>query len=290
MPATDSGATTSARRPLPSSDCSTQATSCVGLARAGAARWCDSSSSAALACCLRTGSGSSGLIVADRRRAPARVAASSSVTPRRSGGGRPAVSRPAGASASPTASASPASASASATSGVEQRPGPAGGPVDRRPGSARPAPPSETRSASSCASSTISSLCGGTMCRPASMSTASRLWLVTTMSASRARARDASAKHSAPNGQRRRADALAGRHRHQPPGRVVDARVELVAVAGRRSSSAQSRSRWICLPSRPASPSHCVPPPGASSKSVSVRLLLGRAAPAWPGTGSGGGP
>ena len=34
------------------------------------------------------------------------------------------------------------------------------------------------------------------------MSTASRLWLVTTMSASRARAREASAKHSAPYGQR----------------------------------------------------------------------------------------
>ena len=77
-----------------------------------------------------------------------------------------------------------------------------------------------------------SSLCGGTMCRSASMSTASRLWLVTTMSASRARARDASAKHSAPYGQRAAPDALAGRHRHLPPRRVVDARVELVAVAG----------------------------------------------------------
>ena len=228
MPATDSGATTSARR-LPLSFFSTQATSWSASSSSRCAV-VESSSRAALACCLRTGSGSSALMSPIASRA-ARVAASSSVHASRSGVGSPAVIRPAGASASPTASASPAAVSASAVSGRSS------GRARRvvrsiSSGTSSAWAAEETRSASSCASSTMSSLCGGTMCRPASMSTASRLWLVTTMSASRARARDASAKHSCAERAAGRADALAGRHRHQPPGLVVDARVQLVPVAG----------------------------------------------------------
>ena len=67
---------------------------------------------------------------------------------------------------------------------------------------------------------------------PASMSTASRLWLVTTMSASRARARDASAKQSAPYGQRAAPTHSRAGVETSRQADVVDAGVELVAVAG----------------------------------------------------------
>ncbi|RAO06579.1 putative serine-rich protein [Micromonospora noduli] len=267
MPATDSGATTSARR-LPLSFFSTQATSWSPSSSSRCAV-VESSSRAALACCLRTGSGSSALMSPIASRAE-RVAASSSVHASRSGVGSPAVIRPAGASASPTARASPAAVSASAVSGRSS--------VRARrvvrsisSGTSSACAAEETRSASSCASSTMSSLCGGTMCRSASMSTASRLWLVTTMSASRARARDASAKHSCPNGQR-------AAPTHSRAG-IDTSRQAWSSTPGSSSSrspvavfSAQSRSRSTCLPSRPASPSHFVPPPGrdaGASKRVS---------------------
>ncbi len=55
---------------------------------------------------------------------------------------------------------------------------------------------------------------------------------MTTMSASRARARDASAKHSAPNGQRGAPTHSRAGIETEPPGLLVDARVQLVPVAG----------------------------------------------------------
>jgi hypothetical protein len=78
VPATDSGATTSARRPLPRSDFSTQATS---KSDSSSSRWAVSfsSPSAALACCLRTGSGSSALM-SPIALSPALLAVSSSAT------------------------------------------------------------------------------------------------------------------------------------------------------------------------------------------------------------------
>ena len=196
VPATDSGATTTDRR---RSSFSTHATS---KSASASSRWAVSASSESptLACCRRTGSGSSAFTspIAARDR---RHAGSSSVNASRSGAGSPVVIRPGGASVSPSASASPASVSDSYSSGGSSvRARRAARSIDSGDSSAWAA--LDTRSASSCASSTTSSLCGGTMCRPASMSTASRLWLVTTMSASRARTRDASAKHSAPYGHR----------------------------------------------------------------------------------------
>ncbi len=73
---------------------------------------------------------------------------------------------------------------------------------------------------------------------------------MTTMSASRARARDASAKHSAPYGQR-------AAPTHSRAG-MDTSRHALSSTPGSSSSrspvsvsSAHSRSRCICLPSRP---------------------------------------
>src|SRR6266540_3430293 len=252
VPATDSGATTSAR--LPRSLSSTHATSC-GASASSRCAVADSSPTTALACCLRTGSGSSPLISPMPSSAP-RSAASSSVNASRNAGSRPVVSRPGRASARPTASPSPASARASCrSSSTKDRARRAARSTRSVDSSACAA--EETRSASSCASSTTSSRCGGMICRPASMSTASRLWLVTTMSASRARARDASAKQSAPNGQR-------AAPTHSRAGMETSRQAESSTPGSSSSRSpvlvslAQSRRRWICLPRRPASPSQRV--------------------------------
>ena len=200
VPATDSGATTTARRPLVVAlDPGDVVLGAVEQPLRGGRR----SSTSVLGLLLADRVGVVGLDLADRvdGRAGRPPSSSGQGLARARRAGR-SVIRPAGASAS---------ADGERVAGLHRagrrrrrrHSGRRGGrPARRAPGSARPARAEVTRSASSCASSMTSSLCGGTMCRPASMSTASRLWLVTTMSASRARAREASAKHSAPYGQR----------------------------------------------------------------------------------------
>jgi hypothetical protein len=73
----------------------------------------------------------------------------------------------------------------------------------------------------------------------------------------------------------RRADALAGRHRHQPPGRVVDARIELVAVAGLGARGPVAQSLDLL-----ADPAGLAEPAGAAAAGVEKRIvgLVGRAA------------
>ena len=89
-----------------------------------------------------------------------------------------------------------------------------------------------TRETSSCASSTISTSWLGRTGAPSMASMASSAWLVTTTSASLARSRAASAKHSAPYAHLRGAQALPGGDRDLRPGPVGDARGEVVPVAG----------------------------------------------------------
>ena len=77
--------------------------------------------------------------------------------------------------------------------------------------------------------------CSGRICRPANMSIARRLWLVTTMSASRARSRAISREALGGHRAALRAEALVRRHRDLPPRRARDTPGR--ARRGRRSPS-----------------------------------------------------
>jgi hypothetical protein len=206
-----------------------------------------------------TASGSSAL-TSPMASSASRQAASSTVRVDRSVSGSD-VSSPIGLASSPSRNASPASSTRPKTRpSTWARARRAARATSSAESSAAAAP--VTRSTNSCASSTTRRSCSGSSCRPASMSTANKLWLVTTMSALRARVRDASAKHSSPNGHRcapmhSRAGMETSRHAASSTPGSSSFRSPSVVV------SAHSRIRVICWPSRPAWASHF----GASSSS-----------------------
>ena len=229
-----------------------------------------SSDSTARAGCLRTASASSGLISPMPSRAR-RVAASTSVSASASAAGRPVVSRPGTAWARPSAERVAGLREQFAPPRRPQTTLPGARPGRVGPASVRPGSPSSPGRPARAPRRSTSSSCGGMMWRPASMSNASRLWFVTTMSTSRARSRDASAKHSAPNGQRAapthsRAGIDTRRHAFSStPGSSSSRSPVSVSVA-------HSRSRGD-LPPQPARLTEPLRAPTRAGVEQAVRLL-----------------